>query len=532
MVAACFNTNSQQKRPLHHLATVMSFLSVEPQSRVLLENYSNNLLAQIDTQLDIIADRYLAFFQERRTIEATYIDSLRKLHRKAIAVDASFDPRVGPTTTRAAWDKVRDNLDKGMNLHILNCGLGSIAAAEANTQQAFVDILDDDVIKPLRILKESKYETRNRIEEDLKRSAAKYADFAENTISKLQQSYLDKYNPRFRGRWEDLREPEPDKSEEGLDSACRYSVALLNDFRAWWAADLGNGYDCLEGLVFTPTVKDVLVRYMDEVESALAGTDTSGLRGSFRRTLSFSIPPLTLYRNYHPGAYSDSHLIFGVPLVDLETDEDNVSKVMKMCIEEVEKRGLNTHNIYVGNPYEKAEVRQLRHRLESEKSFSFSSTDNVHSVAMLLLRYIWDLPEPLFMLSMEDYRNYRQNRASYTENNSSRLRSKIRELHPVLRASLRALLRHLRRVASHSDKNGMPVEALAGLFRYAVLRANEDSQDGVHVKHLVLEDVIHNAHTLFDECPPPPPVPSPHVADTTSTFTSGSFLSPEPPRSC
>ena len=43
----------------------MSFISVEPQSRVVLENFSNSLLAQFDSQLDIIADRYLAFFQER-----------------------------------------------------------------------------------------------------------------------------------------------------------------------------------------------------------------------------------------------------------------------------------------------------------------------------------------------------------------------------------------------------------------------------------------------------------------------------------
>ena len=43
----------------------MSFLSVEPPSKVVLENYSNSLLAQFDSQLGIIADRYLAFFQER-----------------------------------------------------------------------------------------------------------------------------------------------------------------------------------------------------------------------------------------------------------------------------------------------------------------------------------------------------------------------------------------------------------------------------------------------------------------------------------
>jgi hypothetical protein len=41
------------------------FISVEPQSRVLLESHTNTLLAQFDTQLRIITDRYLAFFRER-----------------------------------------------------------------------------------------------------------------------------------------------------------------------------------------------------------------------------------------------------------------------------------------------------------------------------------------------------------------------------------------------------------------------------------------------------------------------------------
>ena len=82
------------------------------------------------------------------------------------------------------------------------------------------------------------------------------------------------------------------------------------------------------------------------VKTALAGKDVSDLRASFRQALSFSIPPLTLYRNYSPpGAYSE--LIFGVPLVDLETSRDNIPKVMRMCIDEIEKRGLKTKNIYV-----------------------------------------------------------------------------------------------------------------------------------------------------------------------------------------
>ncbi|KAH9038036.1 hypothetical protein EDB83DRAFT_2524610 [Lactarius deliciosus] len=495
----------------------MSFISVEPQSRVFLESHSNSLLTQFDIQLEIIADRYLAFFQERRRIEVSYINSLRKLHREATVVDAPFDPRAEPITTRTAWDKVRDSLE-----------------GEAKTQQAFVDILDNDVIKPLATLKASQelsFWREKRIEEGLEESAAKYADHAENTILKLQQAYLKKHNPRqyaqstdvsqgsqdglnkrfgnkvsalFGGRQEDLGGFKPSKSDEVSDDDCRRAVALLNTFRLKRVENLGDGYDCLGRLVFTPIVMDVLVNYMDglteactkrgnlatntgaEVENALTGTDTSGLRMSLGHALSFSIPPLTLYCNYRPDAYSN--LIFGVPLVDVTTNQDYVPKVIRMCIEEVEKRGLDTHKIY-----------SLRRRFESEQSFSCDSTDNIHSVAMLLKRYLWDLPEPLFMLSLEDCRQYRQNRARYTENDCSVLRSRIRELHPVHRASLEAVLQHLLLVASHSDKNAMNVKALAGQFCYTRLVVIFQL---IVSKKLVMEDLIQNAYTLFDEHPP------------------------------
>ena len=139
----------------------------------------------------------------------------------------------------------------------------------------------------------------------------------------------------------------------------------------------------LEELVFTPIIKVVLAKYMDGmmsvafspidplwnlrnfntacsttcakyddlavntkegVENALGRADTSDLRASFGRALSFSIPPLTLYRNYRPDGYLK--LNFGVPLVDHEINEDNVPKVMRMCIEEIEKRGLNIEKLH------------------------------------------------------------------------------------------------------------------------------------------------------------------------------------------
>ena len=75
----------------------------------------------------------------------------------------------------------------------------------------------------------------------------------------------------------------------------------------------------------------------------MAGTDNSDLRASFRHALSTSIPQQTLYSNHRLGGFSQ--WIFGVPLVDLTAKQGNVPKVMRMCIEEVEKRGLNTQSV-------------------------------------------------------------------------------------------------------------------------------------------------------------------------------------------
>ena len=39
-------------------------------------------------------------------------------------------------------------------------------------------------------------------------------------------------------------------------------------------------------------------------------------------------------------------MIFCVPVVDVETNHDNVPKVMRICMEDVEKRGLDEKGIY------------------------------------------------------------------------------------------------------------------------------------------------------------------------------------------
>ncbi|KAH9057732.1 hypothetical protein EDB87DRAFT_1832883 [Lactarius vividus] len=540
----------------------MSFMS-EPQSREVLEQHSHKLLAEFDTQLRIIADRYLAFFQRRsqrcsidmiyftlanpwtfrRNVEATYIDSLLKLHRDASRLDPSSNPRIEPTTTRAAWNKIRDDLEK-----------------EVNTRQQFVNTLDTDVIGPLVSLKEMGDQTRMRIRENLKSHSQAYVDHVENNISRLKQAYLRKYGGHyqdasnnwfggkvstlFRGR-RGLKHAESEDTV-AFDDSCRAAVFHLNIIREGIAENLEYGYNCLEDLVFTTTIKDVLLRYVSgmttacamynhdlttnlrpEVDKALAGTDTSNLKASFRHTFSSSVPPPALYLNYRLGAHSN--LVFGALLRDCMTDGDCVPKVIRMCMEEVEARGLDTDEIYsypLDALYDPG-VQQLQRRMESEQAFAFSYKDNIHSVAKLLKLYLWDLPEPLCTLPLRDYIQYGQDRARYAENDFSLLRSKIRELPEVHRTTLGVLCLHLARVASHSDKNAMNANALALMFGYYVFSGCTIFPGGVRVKDLLMEDLIQNAHTLFGEHLSPPSPPSIRPDETASVLSFNSCLSPQ-----
>jgi hypothetical protein len=75
--------------------------------------------------------------------------------------------------------------------------------------------------------------------------------------------------------------------------------------------------------------------------------------------------------------------------------------------------------------------------------------------------------------------------AIYTENDCSVLRSKICDLSPCHKATLKTILQHLFRVASHSDKNTMTSGMLAARFCYSILRGKTVCEGDVHVKACV-----------------------------------------------
>jgi Rho GTPase-activating protein 12/27 len=87
------------------------------------------------------------------------------------------------------------------------------------------------------------------------------------------------------------------------------------------------------------------------VDNVSAETDTSILAASLSRSLALSIPIPTLYYNYQVGECQD--LIFGVTLADYATargSENDVPKILRICIDEIDKRGLDAEGIYRVSP--------------------------------------------------------------------------------------------------------------------------------------------------------------------------------------
>ena len=79
-----------------------------------------------------------------------------------------------------------------------------------------------------------------------------------------------------------------------------------------------------------------------------ADKDTLAVTSQTARSMALATPRPTSYYNYHVGECKD--LIFGVSLVDYANahglPEGEIPRVVGLCIDELDKRGLETEGIY------------------------------------------------------------------------------------------------------------------------------------------------------------------------------------------
>ena len=84
------------------------------------------------------------------------------------------------------------------------------------------------------------------------------------------------------------------------------------------------------------------------VDKIVPQRDSAAIAATIPRLLALVTPKPVYYYNFNVGECKD--LIFGVGLVDYATDrgplEGDVPKIVRICIEDVDRRGLEAEGIY------------------------------------------------------------------------------------------------------------------------------------------------------------------------------------------
>ncbi|KZT06270.1 RhoGAP-domain-containing protein [Laetiporus sulphureus 93-53] len=322
-----------------------------------------------------------------------------------------------------------------------------------------------------------------------------------------------------------LRSVRAKREAEEADKEYRRGVHWLETLRLRRVKILESGYNSLESFIreSADTVKSTLMKYTDNMIATAASQsqicehgredilkissqrDITIIAPNIARQLSASIPKPVYYHNHLVGECRD--LIFGVSLVDYATSrnlpEGEVPKIVRICVSEIEMRGLEAEGIYrVSGRH--AAVQELQHQIErSEAAFQFNpAIDDVYAVASLLKLYLRELPEPLFKYPLNERIQHSEELDGHRMNDFQLLRSKLRRLPPVHQATLKMIVEHLSLVASRADKNKMDAKNLAIVFSTVIFGEDEMPKGGDLLsvqswKDTLAEDLILNVNVLF-----------------------------------
>ncbi|KAF9243745.1 hypothetical protein BU15DRAFT_71870 [Melanogaster broomeanus] len=559
-------------------------------------------LPLFEQHLKVLTDSYLSFFLERKRIEEVYVDSLLKLHRRAKSIDSFLDDRTDMSTARRAWDEL--STEAQTRQAFLTTLTVDVETQERTRKRIKEDIKESELYiyglcrqlltKAKALLSQEDYKaaaasappqtasntplfapfdrrpsgtthaTRNRSPST---SGTAFADFAQHGKKQLNQlmTFLDKgatvkETLGVRSENSAIRAVRAKREADEADKEYRKGVHWLETLRLHTDEDTGRALKTLY-MTIRLVVKSVLEKYTDNmiattvtqtqlseharsmVAKISSEKDVSLLTISIPRSLTSLIPKPVLYYNYNVGECSD--LIFGVSLVDYMTSrglgETEIPKIVRICIQEVDERGLAAEGIYrVSGRH--AVVQELRHKIErNEVAFKFNRpTDDIYAVSSLLKLYLRELPEPLFKYQIQDRTEYTEGRVG-EPNSIAQMRSKIRRLPASHRETLRAIAEHLARVAASSEKNKMDARNLAIVFGTVVFGEDEMPKGGdilsvQHVKDTRMEDLIQNASQLFEDPVPStsPPLPEAPVGEPIPVYNYGSShtkIGNVPPRS-
>ncbi|OCT62117.1 rho GTPase-activating protein 23 isoform X1 [Xenopus laevis] len=197
---------------------------------------------------------------------------------------------------------------------------------------------------------------------------------------------------------------------------------------------------------------------------------------------------------------------FGVRLEDCQPAAENkrVPLIVELCCSLVEQKGLEYLGIY-RVPGNNAVVSSLQEHLNkglSESNMQDQRWQDLNVVSSLLKLFFRKLPEPLF--TDDKYSEFIEaNRLEDSRERMKMLRKLIRELPSYYYETLRFLVRHLKTIADHAEKNKMEPRNLALVFGPTLVRTSEDNMTDM-VTHMpdrykIVETLIQHFDWFFSD---------------------------------
>ncbi|XP_062996915.1 rho GTPase-activating protein 33 [Elgaria multicarinata webbii] len=201
--------------------------------------------------------------------------------------------------------------------------------------------------------------------------------------------------------------------------------------------------------------------------------------------------------------------VFGCDLGEhLKNSGSDVPQVLRSCSDFIEKHGV-VDGIYRLSGVS-SNIQRLRHEFDSERVPELSRDvylQDIHSVSSLCKLYFRELPNPL--LPYQLYNKFAE--AVSVPGNEDRLvqvHDVIQQLPPPHYRTLEFLLRHLARMAMHSQNTSMHIRNLAIVWAPNLLRSmalesvaqcGADAFQEVRVQSLVVEFLLNNVQVLFSD---------------------------------
>jgi len=211
------------------------------------------------------------------------------------------------------------------------------------------------------------------------------------------------------------------------------------------------------------------------ISLALAKTPVHSLalkmepRGTLYIKMRYKEPAIAFQRpTPAPGAPPS---IFGVDIDTVVKRENSGAKVpliLKRCVEEVEKRGVNVVGIYrlSGSAVRKKMLREAFEKNAWLVDLSAEHVPDINVITSLVKDYLRELPEPLFTKALfEMMVDGLSVCLPEDPNGNSKLMFSIIEcLSEINAAAVQFVMDHLKLLISYSDKNKMTSQALATIF--------------------------------------------------------------------